>query len=504
MNQKKSPVLDKTISIVRGIIETLPTGNPLPSVRALSGMLTVSPVTIMRALGKLKSEGLISGRWGKGNSVGETVQTEKSDNDEGRGTFRRALNQFKQDIISGRYPTHLPLPPVNQLAIHYNISYPTLKKVLHVLVGECIIKRNGARYYFFTNRNMSKLRIAVVAFGLNRQLIKIETERERYFYRLLSSTALDQNVEIEFISYNDYLDEPVFYTPGNESLHSYLSQRGICGIILSSYHMNNSAECLSRLLTLNIPVSAWIEDSRILDSVEKYGTRYRKLTFFDSSYSTIPGYDVGTYLISKGHRHIAFLSPFHASPWSQNRLKGLKKAVTGQCGASVIPVVLTDAINDYVYMSKVLAKSAFEECFTATALEHDIHTFLAPRIMSIKYEHDILRRDSLIFSDIKPLVDNVVADRSITALVCVNDLIARLVNGYWNHRGLTKEQRPALIGFDNSFSSIEQQISTYEFNTHGEIQNMINHLRYPETSLYKKSIPVIRLNGHVIERVSTR
>jgi DNA-binding LacI/PurR family transcriptional regulator len=198
------------------------------------------------------------------------------------------------------------------------------------------------------------------------------------------------------------------------------------------------------------------------------------------------------------------VSPFHASPWSQNRLKGLKKAVAAQCGASVIPMVLTDAINDYVYMSKVLAKSDVEECFIATALEHDMPYFLTPRIMSIKYEHDILWRDSLIFSDIKPLVDKVVSEQKITALVCVNDLLSGLVNEYWNHQGLPKEQRLALIGFDNSFTSIAQQISSYEFNTRGEIQNMINHLRYPETSLYKKHIPVIRINGRVIERDSTR
>jgi DNA-binding transcriptional regulator YhcF (GntR family)/DNA-binding LacI/PurR family transcriptional regulator len=503
MHQKKSPVLEKTILRIRGIIESLPAGNPLPSVRALSGKLTVSPVTIMKALGMLRNEGLISGRWGKCNCAGDAIQTEKNDNNEERGVFRRARNQFKQNIINGSYPTHLPLPPLNQLAIQYNISYPTIKKVLQSLVDECIIKRCGAKYYFFTNRTMLKARIAVVAFGLNRQAIKIETERERTFYRLLSSSALELNVEIEFISYNDYLDEPVFYTPETESLHYYLSQRGICGIILSSYHMNNSAECLSRLLTMNFPVSAWIEDSRILDSVEKYGTRYRKLTFFDSSYSTIPGYDVGTYLISKGHRHIAFLSPFHASPWSQNRLKGLKKAAVGQCGVSILPMVLTDAINDYTYMLKVLAKPDFEEYAITTALEHDIHHFLAPRIMSVKYAHDILRRDSLIFSSIKPLIDKIITDQEVTALVCVNDLIAGLVNEYWNDLRLTKELRPALIGFDNSFMSVEQQISTYEFNTQGEIQNMINHLRYPETSLYKKNLPVIRISGRVIERSST-
>jgi DNA-binding LacI/PurR family transcriptional regulator len=368
------------------------------------------------------------------------------------------------------------------------------------LVDECIVKRSGARYYFFTNRTMSKFRIAVIAFGLKRGSIKIETERERNFYRLLSSTALDLNVEIEFISYNDYLDEPEFYTPANELLANYLSQRGICGIILSSYHMNNSAECLAQLLTFNIPVSAWIEDSRILESVEKLGSRYRWLTFFDSSYSAIPGYDVGNYLISKGHRYIAFLSPFHASAWSQNRLKGLKKAAAGQHGASIISMVLTDAINDYTYMSKVLAVSALENCPAITALEHDIHSFLVPRILSVKYEHDVLRRDSLIFAAIKPLLDRVVDDRSITALVCVNDLIAGLVNEYWNNLGMTRAQRPALIGFDNSFSSIEQQISTYEFNAHGEIQNMINHLRYPETLLYKK---MVRISGRVIERAST-
>lgn len=504
MPYKKSPVLQGIIEKIRALLKKSPENGNLPPVRTLALQFNVSPVTVLRAIAALESDGLLLRRWGKGTFVAENQAPSAEYKSQGMGKYLTTLHQFKRDIISGKFQTHLPLPPVNQLTILYNASYPTIRKVLFSLLEESILKRNGTRYYFFTNKLKQHSRIAIVAFGMSSGLIKIETERERNFYRLLSSIATNNNVDLEIICYNDYLDNPCFYTPANEPLERYLKSSGISGIILSSYHMNNSAHCLAALMTYNIPISAWIEDSSILSTVDRFGSHYRKLTFFDSSYSTIPGSDVGRYLLEKGHRSITFISPFHGSPWSQNRLKGLKKAVSLYPGATLFPFTDTENSNDYYFMLPFLENADFDRHFKSDSLLQEIHRFLSPRLQAVKYEHDTLLRDNAIFTSIKDTVDKIISTPSITALVCVNDLVASLINDYWNFHNILYEKRPALIGFDNSFKSLQQQFSSYEFNTQGEIQNMITHVLYPDNALFFRDKPVIRLNGKVIERASTR
>lgn len=504
MPQKKSPVLQETVVKIREILEKNSAENDLPSVRKLSQQFIVSPVTVMRAIRVLENEGFISSRWGKGCSKRRNLPNPADIDIQETGIYKKTLFQFKKDILDGKFQTHLPLPPVNQLTAHYNVSYPTIRKILTTLLEQGVIKRNGVRYYFYTNHLKQTRKIAIVAFGQSRETIKIETERERTFYRLLSSTAANNNVTLEIICYNDYLNKACFYTPDNKSLDHYIKSSGICGIILSSYHMNNSSECLAKLLTYNIPISAWIEDSGILDTVDRFGSHYKKLTFFDSSYTVIPGYDVGRYLLEKGHRSIAFISPFHGSPWSQNRLKGLKKAVAQYPNAIVYPFTNSEYINDYYFLQPILEKADFDRRFTPDTMNRDVQEFLLSRVASIRYEHDTLLRDSAIFLSIKDAVDHVTSNESITAIVCVNDLVAGLITDYWNYYQVPSENRPALIGFDNSFKSLQKQFSSYEFNTLGEIQNMISHVLYPENALFSTVKPVIRLSGKVIERASSR
>lgn len=501
---QKSPVLHRTIAQIRELLKKSPEINTLPSVRRLSKTFNASPVTVLRAIKVLESDGLLQRRWGKRTLVAENQLASTDSKNQEMGKYPSTLHRFKMDIISGKFQTHLPLPPVNQLTTLYNASYPTIRKVLLSLLKENILKRNGARYYFFTNRLKQRLRIAIVAFGISRGTIKIETEREKNFYRLLSSIAISNNVDLEIISYNDYLDNPCFYTPSTEPLELFFKASGISGIILSSYHMNDSAACLATLMTYNIPVSAWIEDSRIHSTVDRFRSYYRKLTFFDSSYTTTPGCDVGRYLLEKGHHSIAFISPFHGSPWSQNRLKGLKKAVSHYPGATVYPFTNSENINDYFFVLPFLENADFDRHFTSDFLHQQLHSFLSPRLLAVKYEHDALLRDSAIFTCIKNAVDQILTTPSITAVVCVNDLIAGLIDDYWNFNNISYEKRPALIGFDNSFKSLQQQFSSYEFNTQGEVQNMITHVLYPDNALFSLNKKVIHLSGTIIERASSR
>lgn len=503
MKPRKSPILSETVKKLRTVIEETTDGR-LPSVRNLARHCSVSPVTILRAIDVLKNEGVLQGRWGSGYYA---TKEKKSIHDgaadlENHNTVERTVITIKKDIIEGKYQTHLPLPSIKQLTAYYNVSYPTIKKALAILTDENVIKRSGSRYYFFTGQTKSRSRIAIIAFGLAKNAVKIETERERNFYRLLFNAAMQQNVILETICCNDYLDEPQFYTPDDTPLVHYLKSKNVIGIILSSYHMKDSAECLRKLLVFNIPISAWVEDHRILRMVDYHGPAKKKLSFFDSSYSILPGYEVGRYLIGKGHKRIAYISPFHKSPWSQNRLAGLKKAAMVYQDIRIIPYVSTEYLNDYFFMIKITGESSFGKKLVSGVAER-LHPFLRNRIASIQYEHDILLRDNMIFTVCEEFINEASKDSSITAWVCANDHIAVLITDYWNYCSVPLSQRPALIGFDNSFKSFERNISSYEFNTFGEVQNMLNHLLYPNSTCLLNGSPEVKLSGRIVERNSS-
>jgi DNA-binding transcriptional regulator YhcF (GntR family) len=503
MKVRKAPVLSETVKKLRTVIEGTTDGK-LPSVRNLARHCSVSPVTILRAIEVLKKEGVLQGRWGSGHyiaGVKKSFQDGVADLEE-HSTVENTVITIKKDIVEGKYLTHLPLPSIKQLTAYYNVSYPTIKKAIAVLTGENVIKRSGSRYFFFTGQTKSKSRIAIIAFGLGKNAVKIETERERNFYRLLSNAAMQQNVILETICCNDYLDEPQFYTPDDTLLAQYLKSKNIIGIILSSYHMKDSAECLRKLLIFDIPISAWVEDHKILKMVDYHGSVKKKLSFFDSSYSILPGYEVGRYLIGKGHKRIAYISPFHKSPWSQNRLAGLKKAAMAYPDIRIIPYVSADYLNDYFFLEKIIGESSFGKELISEVAEK-LHPFLRSRISSIQYEHDILLRDNLIFTVCEEFIKDAFKDSSITAWVCANDQIAVLITDYWNYCSVPLSQRPALIGFDNSFKSFERNISSYEFNTSGEVQNMLNHLLYPNSTRLLNGSPEVRLSGRIVERNSS-
>lgn len=508
MPPRESPALKKALEFITKTADEEGL-KMLPSLRTISKRCGVSVVTVARAIDQLKKEGSIVSVWGKGlfkadNLPHRSTRDSRLESKKQEHKYSRIIRELKKDITNGKYPTSFPLPAKKQLARSYNVSYPTINKVLSSLVEDGILKRSGSKYLFFTNRTVHRQRIMVIALGFTAGTIKIEREREKTFYRSLSAAALNMSVDLEIISYNDYLDTPRFFLPDGHILESFIKKNEICGIILSSYHMNDSAECLRKLICTGVPVSVWIEDRRILQSVSRYKPKYSRLTFFDSSYSSIPGRDVGKYLISKGHREIAYISPFHGSPWSQNRLEGLMKAgLSAQISWKVHPCVDTKYSHDYAFMEQVLEKTPFGKSFSAAEITNKIQPFLSGRLDSMKYEYEKLRRDDLIFSCCRPLLDKAASVPAVTAWVCANDLVACLVADYWDYNSIPFEKRPALVGFDNTFESLEKKISSYEFNTAGEVKSMLTHLLYPNSTLFHEENSAISLRGNVIERRSS-
>lgn len=504
MPPKTSPALQSTIAFIREILIDSEL-TKLPSVRSIAKTCQVSSVTVSRAIELLKEEGLIKSFWGKGCFLTASLHLKPSSLITVRmPKYQHIYNRITADIINGKYKPNRPLPGVNQLTALYDVSRPTIRKVLALLICEKTIRRIGVKHYLYSSTVRTRLKIVIIAFGVSPNAIKITSERERNFYRNISNTALQQNVDLQTICYNDYLDTPKFFVADGHDLHSCLNQTDVCGIILSTYHMNNSARCLRKIMRFGKPISICVEDQHVLESMAQYSANSKGITFFDVSYSTTPGKDVGAYLYEKGHRDIAYLSPFHKSTWSQNRLSGLLEMYGKQNDTKKVHAfVLDEFVRDYAFTEKIIENNSIETDVSIDNITNRIHPSMNKRISSIKVEYENLLRDALIFSYCEPLVKKAASVPSITAWVCANDQIACMVMDYWNYHRVPFGKRPALLGFDNSFDSFERGISTYEFNTGGETQSMVNHLIYPNSSLILRSKRIVRLHGSVIERASS-
>jgi len=506
MTIKPSPATEKVVTYVRSIIDSKG-ASQLPPVRKIAQMCGVSLVTANKGIAQLRRDGAIISRWGHGNftpSHAPYLIDKASQEDEWQESkFTSIVNSIKKDLSSGLYPPNEPMPQIKHLVNIYGVSYPTIRNVLNQLIKENVLVRNGNRFFLKTIKAKLRLKIAIIAFGIDYNTVKIATERERNFYRQLSIAAASHDVDIEIICYNDYLDSPKFFVPDDQNLKSYLQKDFFCGIILSSYHMKNSADCLRHLSLLKKPVSVWIEDHSVLGLVSRYSNK-ENITFFDASYSTQPGFETAKFLYEKGHRSIAFISPFHKSSWSQNRLQGIKSFFKSINEPYVIhEFVLDEFISDYSFMDTIIESGEINRFLLTEKLHDALNDALHRRTATIKLDLNSLLRDNLIYNYSNSLFEKALNQKGISAWVAVNDLTACMIYDFWDFKKIPPKTRPALISFDNTFESLEKGISSYDFNTSGDVNNMILHLLYPNSALFSTKKRVIRIKGTVVQRRSS-
>ena len=77
------------------------------------------------------------------------------------------------------------------------------------------------------------------------------------------------------------------------------------------------------LASTRFPVSVWWEHP--LYDIPRALKKEKRYAFFNLAFGDFPGRAVGHFLKKKGMERIAFVSPYHMSMWSVDRLCGLKK-----------------------------------------------------------------------------------------------------------------------------------------------------------------------------------
>ncbi|MBD3422017.1 MAG: hypothetical protein GF398_18045 [Chitinivibrionales bacterium] len=203
------------------------------------------------------------------------------------------------------------------------------------------------------------------------------------------------------------------------------------------------------------------------------------------------------------HRHVAYISPYHKSPWSIARMVGLQQAAGDfstihQCTYDQEGNIHRDhfepshaACNiaplqgNYREWRKDIAQ------YFAKAIDPYFDFHLPERILPWAHHQHAIR----------PLFEQALHHQQITAWVCANDLLALWALAFLDEKGFQIPNNISVIGFDDSTDALRKGLTSYNFNMRALVNQMLEYLINRRTISPRKQR--IEIEGMMIERATT-
>lgn len=490
----------------------------LPSIRALSKSAGVSFVTMWKAVKYMQENGFLcsSSRASQMfpgsdyttiNLTGDGQTTSSSALEEPNLSRHYVAEKLYRDIVTGRFSNNDRLPSCKELQRLYDVSFATLKKALGVLVKQQIIEPRTNGYFIPSiNGNTGHARIVAIGCGWEDGKIWLDHQDKSYF-RIIESECIRMNIQLDLIVY--YRDQGRLRFVHTASKKDYdLSDRTILGYIFIVANLDSTPEeVLERLVGLQRSVA-------VLDvvggwKIPRCAKGSRMVQFFTVTASELPAKRVAQYLLRKGHKKIAFFSPFHRALWSQQRLNIISEMYSL---AGISDKVISFVYDNYAYKWDYLKKQGYQEDFNSLINQYnewkkEAHGAFIKKVGNfgysiVKYLTESNCASEEIYEKMKPLFDKALEDRSISAWVMANDFAATIAIDYLKERNIRVPEDLSIVSFDNSMDAMEYQLTSYEFNSQGIIALILRYILAPHTIKSGRKGGCIEVDGTLVVRRS--
>jgi DNA-binding LacI/PurR family transcriptional regulator len=231
---------------------------------------------------------------------------------------------------------------------------------------------------------------------------------------------------------------------------------------------------------------------------------------FTTTASQLPAKRVAQYLLSKGHKHVGFFSPFHKALWSERRLSIIDEMFS-RAGYTdgVVPFVH----DKYAYQWDYLNKNEQYEDLRALIGQYNqwkkeasgtvFKKFGTSGYNIAKYITEWNCASSEIYEHMEPLFEKASEDRSITAWVMANDFTATMGMDYLKEKNVKIPQELSVISFDNTIDAMEYQLTSYDFNNYGIITLILRFILAPHTVKKGRKDGCIEVDGALVVRRSS-
>lgn len=466
------PSVPDLLQQLRNLVRSRPPGR-LPSIRTLAAQWDASPRTVQLAVQRAVQEGWLETRIGAGVwSKGARPRRETRPTRMESGHLAEIL---AERIRTGSFETNRPLPTPKDLAKQYGAHPTTVRKAYALLESQRSIERVGRiRRIASVHESLrtSSSRLLCVGAAAADGTLRMSSDREWDFWREIQQEAILSGLQPQLVPWDGGL----------------LSLDGPClGAIVSNWHMSDCEPVLDELLRARIPTAVWTATDDAFP-----GKRYqevRGIWFHNLAHGRDAGKAMGGFASTLRQRRIAWISPFHGSVWSRNRLEGLRSALGDGCE-------VFEATRDWVS-------------------EWDVQ-------VDVAWSPDTLRRVDMDGIDgiddpdeiRRPLVETLTRERCLEAFaprleaaleagatlwIAGSDLIARWCLRWLRSRGVAVPGDLLLASFDDTRDATRLDLSSLRFDVHAMARAMIR----PVLSSRRRHPAVTRYSGFVVERGST-
>jgi DNA-binding LacI/PurR family transcriptional regulator/DNA-binding transcriptional regulator YhcF (GntR family) len=518
--EKQKPGIKRASDFLLNIVRPKCNDGLLPSIRMLAKSSGVSFVTMWKTVKSLTESGLIvNGPEGnrfahdsekRTDLVATTNVNELCDFSEKEihlGIQQSITDKLYKDIVSGRFTANEKLPSCKELQLLYGVSFTTLKKSLSILVEEQILEHRSNGYYIPSlTGSTGHARIVAIGCGWESGKIWVDYQDKNYF-RAIESECIRMNVQLDVVVHYRNLGRLQFVHSATGKEYD-LENRTILGYIFIVANLDsNPDEVLERLVRLRRNVA-------VLDvvggwNIPQCARGNRLIQFFTTTASQLPAKRVAQYLLSKGHKKVAFFSPFHKALWSKRRLLILSEMFSRAGFSDCVTGFVHDS---FAYQWDYLNKNDQNEDLRGVISEYNqwkkeasgtvFKKFGNLGYNIVKYITESNCASSEIYEKMKPLFDSALEDRTITAWVMANDFTATMGIDYLKERTVKIPEDLAVISFDNTLDAMEYQLTSYDFNNYGIISLILRFILAPHTVKKGRKDACIEVDGALVVRRS--
>ena len=423
-------------------------GDRLPSVRDVASSSGASTYTVFRAYKKMVDQGKIYAEHGNGYFWGRKPELAVSVHErEGDRLERLLLDGWN----SGKISADAPLPSIKDLCSEFGTTPPTMRRTLEALCRKGVLERKGRGRYRFVNVHRvsaARLKEILLIMRCNQNGdFNCLGERELTFMQKVYAEARRNNLKVKALGY--FEDGGVFLDAGGNRVDME-SCRGCFGAVVSTMLVFNVNRLFAELACTRFPVAVWWEHP--LYDIPRALKKEKRFAFFNLAFGEFPGRAVGRFLKEKGMSRIAFVSPYHMSMWSRDRLKGLKKV-----GLEVFEATDASHASPYDFMQESRYRANFRRILLS------------------------------LVADIPP----------VDAWVVSNDRVGVELLSLVE-QGLLRRP-PYMVSFDNSVDSYRNRLDSFGFSLDALAEQSIFHLVSPGITLYKND-DFRELSGRVVEK----
>jgi DNA-binding LacI/PurR family transcriptional regulator/DNA-binding transcriptional regulator YhcF (GntR family) len=452
----------------------------MPTTIEMARSAGVSPSTIRKALKVLSRQGIIKVAPKTGVTVNLNVpyipsipsshQIEPASGPK----WQYLMKKIEQEIIPRLSNTSPLLPSVKELSYRFGAAHKTLQKALNELAKVGRLEKYKRGYKLHSQFTLSGKKKIFVVSPLNLEADFLKVPPVLYDIRhTLEMICAQNNFLLDFLPFNNdgVIDSHLFATKYNhpEEILGYI----VFGLADEQYPF------YQLLYSTGKPVAILDSDT---PNLKLPFLGFSKFRIFQIGMSSYCGSKCAFYLKDRGHKHIAYLSIWHDSSWSQIRLEGIVN-IFDQLGPeySVTPFCTSPQI--------FLKNQQPQDTFIA-----HVETVEPVRIGYVSNR-------SVISAPVEDLCRKALEHKEITAWIATNDFVALDCMDFLKKCDIAVPEKISIIGFDDCFEAISYNLTSFNFDGQALIHSMVNYILTSQRSdHFQKQSEVEVVDGYIIER----